>query len=57
MLEDEAEDGELYQHGNEHDEGWGNEVVYAHPEEKVEEYDVKEEVERMAAREADEALP
>ena len=57
LLEYEAEDGELDQHGNQHDEWWGDESVDTHPEEDVEEDDMQEVVHTMTACKPDEVLP
>ncbi len=55
--EDDAEYGKLYQHSYQHDERWGNEPVYSHPEEEVEQYDVEQVVEAVAAGKSEELAP
>ena len=56
-VEYEMEDGELHEHGDEHDQWWGDEAMDSQPEEHVEQDDVQEIVHTMAASEAHEVLP
>ena len=51
------EDGELHEHGDEHDQRGCNEVMDTQPEEDIKQDDMKEIVHAMTASEAHEVLP
>lgn len=56
-VEYEMEDGELHEHGDEHDQRGCYEVMDAHPEEDIKQDDMKEIVHAMTACEPHEVLP